>query len=378
MKIVVNKKRAVIAAVNAVSLTGALILSLIGSGAAKSQQYNYAAERWQSSDKNSEYAQISCFLSESAGFTTDSLGSIRSEALSELQTVAIVPEEGKRLCPDAYSATVGNLEVRGDISGFSESEITAVGGDFFLIHNFKLIDGAFFTENDTMQDGAVIDRDLAWALYGSYHVSGMKMTINGSQYYISGVIENVQTDEEKKCSGELPRAYISYDGAANFAAYSGEYGSDGGYESTKFDAITCYEVLMPNPVENFAYKTVEKSMGSYENNVAVVQNTDRFNSSKRVKALKKISSIAVRDNPIAYPYWENASRMVEFRLSYVYMCQRLFLVIPFATLIGLIIIAFRALKRNKKNIFRAFSSFFIKVRNKIKTKGSANTNEQKD
>lgn len=367
MRFNINKRAAALAAANALSLAGFLAFSLIGSSAADSQKYNRAAERWQNGDDSAYYTQVSCFMSESAGFSTDSLGSVRVSLLNALQTISVAPEEGKKLCPDAYSAPVGKAIVSGDIIGRSEAEITAVGGDFFMMHGFELLDGAFFTDDDLMQDGAVIDRSLAWELYGSYEVSGMKLNINGTQYYISGVIEDPETDEEKKCAGELPRAYISYDGASGFASaggYSDAFGMDPDMGGGDFSAITCYEVLMPDPVEGYAYSSVKQAMEGWGDNVSVVQNTGRFDPFKRLKALKKISSAVVRDNEIAYPYWENASRIVQFRLSYIYLCAALCLIIPSLTLIWLAVKAFKALKRNKQRIFRAVSSLFRRIKEK--------------
>lgn len=380
MKFSINKRAAVTAAANVLSLAGFFAFSLTGSAAADSQKYNCAAERWQNGDDSAYYTQISCFMSESAGFSTDSLGSVRLSLLNALQTVSVAPEEGQKLCPDAYSASVGKETVKGDIIGRCEAEIMAVGGDFFMIHDFELLDGAFFTDDDLMQDGAVIDRSLAWELYGSYEVSGMKLSINGTQYYISGVIENPKTDEEKKCAGELPRAYISYDGASGFATSGGgnpdAWGTGSGTGAGGFTAITCYEVLMPDPVEGYAYSSVKQAMEGWGDNVSIIQNTGRFDPFKRLKALKKISSAVVRGNEIAYPYWENASRIVEFRLSYIYLCAALCLIIPAATLIWLAVKAFRTLKRNKQRIFRAVSSLFKRIRDNKRGKNNERQKNQ--
>lgn len=365
MKFKINKKAAVLAAVNILSMAGFLTFSLIGSSAAKSQGYNYAAERWQNDDSDMDYAQMSCFMAESAGFTTESLGQIRSGVLESLKAVSIAPEDGQKLCPDAYSAGLGSASLKGNILGKSEAELTATGGDFFLIHNFKLIDGSFFTDYDIMQDGVVIDRNLAWALFGSSEVTGMNLTINGTQFYVSGVIENPETKEEEKCSGELPRAYISYDGASNLGFSGGDSGfSDGSTVNTAFKKITCYEIIMPDPVENYAYNSVKSLIEGYGRNVSVIQNDGRFNALKRLGKLKNISSTAVRDNEIAYPYWENASRIVQFRLSYVYLCAVFCLVIPAVTAGWFLVKAIAALRRNKKRISRAVLSLFRTIRGK--------------
>ena len=93
MRIRFKKRYIVIAALNAVSLIGTAVLTAVGGSMAGSQSYNYAAERWKG-DSDLDYSQISCFFSDDAGFSTDSLNSVKSQFLSELETVSISPEEG--------------------------------------------------------------------------------------------------------------------------------------------------------------------------------------------------------------------------------------------------------------------------------------------
>ena len=210
MKLKFRKRHVVIAAVNAAAIAGAAVLSIAGSSVASAQKYNYAYERWKGSGKDS-YSQMSCFFNSDAGFTTDTIAGVRGQLLNELKNISVVPKEGQKLCPDAYSAPVGTAAVKCDVTGRSDAQVTAVGGDFFYFRDFTLIDGAFFTDSDIMQDGAVIDRELAWELYGSENVSGMNIYINGVKCYISGVIAAPETDYEKKCIGKTPQAYVSYD-----------------------------------------------------------------------------------------------------------------------------------------------------------------------
>lgn len=380
MKFRIKKRSAVLAAVNLLCIAGAVVITAVGASAAKSQSYNNAAERWQNGDDKTDYAQISCFLPENSAFSSDSLGAVRSGVLSALQTVSIAPEEGKKLCPDAYSARLGSMQVKGDLTGQSEAELTAVGGDFFLIHDFRLLDGSFFSDDDVMQDGAVIDRSLAWELYGSCEISGMKLNINGTQFYISGVIETPQTKEEQKCAGELPRAYISYDAATVLCGGSGDFFNNlpdmGGFAGTSrdFSRITCYEILMPDPVKSYALSSVKKLMESYSDDIEIIQNNGRFSPEKRVKAAKKLSMSGVRKTAVAFPFWENASRIVEFRLSVLYLFRRLLYIIPSVTLIWLIIRGIRVLKQNRNRLKQAL----IQIKNKFARKSAKrSTNEQK-
>ncbi|MDE6783848.1 MAG: ABC transporter permease [Ruminococcus sp.] len=329
-----------VAGVNIISAAVWVILTVAGNSIAESQSYNYGAERW---DESGGSTQISCFFTEDAGFTTDIAGGIRADMLSQLKNISIVPEEGKELIPEAYSTPAGKMTIRCDTTGRSEAEVTAVGGDFFLFRGFTLLDGAYFSSDDIMQDGAVIDRGLAWALYGSYNVAGMNIYINGTKFYIAGVIDNPQTKEEKQTAAEFPRAYISYDGINLIQ------GTESAQESGIMKKITVYECIAPNPVENFAYNAVSEYLkSSYDGKVSVVSNSERFQPSVRAKSFRKLSDYAVADKPVVYPYWENASRIAEFRLSGIYFYRRLTYVIPVLTILWLLFLLYRLIEKTRR------------------------------
>lgn len=363
-------RHVILAAANSAVLITAAVMTAVGGSMAKSQKYNYAAGKW--GGENGNYTQMSCFFSGDSGFSTDSVNGVRSNILSELQTVSVSAEAGKTLVPDAYSASLGICQVTSNTKSRTEADITAVGGDFFLFRDFELLDGVYFTKDDTMQDGAVIDRNLAWALYGSDKISGMDMYINGVKFYIAGVIDLPDTKPEKQCAGKASRAYISYDmadeisrgssGVGKAAGYSGGTGADGGgmpdtAPGAAVEKVTCYECIIPNPVEGFAKNTVKKIFDEqYKGKVSIVSNTERFDPKKRAKAHKKLSSSVVRDNGVIYPYWENASRIVEYKLTRLYHIRKLILLIPLLTLLW---IAFRlvCLWRRKKYGIKKFLSF---------------------
>lgn len=369
MKLKFRKRHVVIAAVNAAAIAGAAVLSIAGSSVASAQKYNYAYERWKGSGKDS-YSQMSCFFNSDAGFTTDTIAGVRGQLLNELKNISVVPEEGQKLCPDAYSAPVGTAAVKCDVTGRSDAQVTAVGGDFFYFRDFTLIDGAFFTDSDIMQDGAVIDRELAWELYGSENVSGMNIYINGVKCYISGVIASPETDYEKKCIGKTPQAYVSYDMAAQIAP---EAGIDG---ETGFTKVTCYECIIPDPVENFGLSKIKSIMKTYGDNVNIIRNDSRFAPSKRAKELKKLPNYAVRNDGIRLPWWENASRMTEFRLTYIYAARRVLFAVPILTLIWLAILAVRSYKRKKPTIKKKLSDTFEKIRLHFRNPQKSNTTEE--
>ena len=106
---------AVIAAVNAAAVAGALILTAAGSSAARSQRYNYAHDRWKNGSKG-DYSQVSCFFSEDAGFDRNEAAGVKSRLMGKLKEAAIEPKETQKLVPDAYSASAGKVTVPGDIA----------------------------------------------------------------------------------------------------------------------------------------------------------------------------------------------------------------------------------------------------------------------
>ena len=338
------------------------------------QQYNYTADIWKNNNKK-DFAQTSVFLAENSGFTTDSLNSVRAELIKELQNVSI-ETDGKNLpYAESYSTQAGTFKIKGDLIGSSEAILTVAGGDFFIFRNFRLIDGSYFNEEDLMQDGAVIDRNLAWALYGSYDVAGMNLYIDGVKFYVSGVIENPETKPEKECYGKLPRIYISYDGASNLSALSERTETTISSSdtiptiSTDFRSITCYETILPNPVENFAYNTIKKQFSEdYKDKCSIVKNSTRFEPSVRSKGFKKIADYAVIKNNINYPYWENASRIVEFKLTFLYFFRKILFIVPALTALWLVILAVIFLKRKKPAVLRAISIFIDRRRRDIKEK----------
>ena len=355
MRFRIKLKYAVIAAVNAAAVAAALVMTAAGSSMAKAQRYNYAADSW--SGHRGGYEQVSCFLAENSGFVKDSVLSVRMQLTQQLSTASVKAEPGKMLFPDAYSAPAGKVFVTGDLTGSSQAQVTAAGGDFFMFRSFQLLSGSYFSDSDLMHDGAVIDRTLAFRLYGSDNVAGMNLFINGQRLLIAGVIDEPATKYERECKGELPDIYVPYEAAASLFS-----GADG----RPFSAVTCYECVLPDPVEDFAYKAMNGIFSSqYEGNAVVVDNSKRFSSSIRTKTLKKLSRSGVRDDPVKLPYWENASRIVEYKLTVLYSLRRAVLIVPAATALWLLILAARTWKRNRNRLLRSAADRLYRLRVKI-------------
>ena len=369
-----------IAAVNAAAVAGALILTAVGNSAAEAQRYNYAHERWKNGGKG-EYSQVSCFFSDDAGFDKNEASGVKARLIEKLKEAAINPNGRQELVPDAYSASAGKATITSDTGKNSEAEITVAGGNFFLFRSFELASGAFFSDDDLMQDGAVIDRQLAWNLYGTDNIAGKYIYINNVRLYVSGVTELPRTDPEERCIGNTPRAYISYY-AAGLIFGSGTTPDENGESSgaaSAFRKITCYECISPEPVEKYVYNTINKDVSErFKGKVSIVNNKERFDPKPRIKALKRLEDSVVRKDAIIYPFWENASRMVEFKLSFIYGGRRLLLAIPFITLIWLIIMAYREFMRKKEKLRKAVGSFVSAKITALRKKNSYGSEENKE
>ena len=352
------------AGLNAVSLAGALVLTIAGHSIAGSLSYNNSALRW---DRSGRSSQVSCFLSDDSGFDTDDVNGLRADLSSALKNIS-GDGEGSMHFTDAYSTPAGTAQIKSDINGKSDAVLTAVGGDFFYFRNFQLLSGAYFSDKDLMQDGAVIDRSLAWALYGSENVAGQNIYINDVKFYIAGVIDDPKSEYEKKTAGSTPRAYISYDGAqqlngsANAASpdYDSTMGNDAPVHTA--DKINCYECIASEPVDNFTYNTLKKYFkSSYSGKFTIVNNTKRFQPAVRAKAYKNLPELAVKKDTVICPYWENASRIADFKLSNIYHRRRIYLVIPAISAVCLLIAAAKAAKKYGLKLISAVNDKITKI-----------------
>ena len=345
MKMVSKKWRILLMLFNVLLVAAAGVISVIGNFMAKTQSYNYTAERW---SKDTDYAQVSCFLEEDSGFDKDKIGTMKYELVTALKEAGSEAEgQGNKPYPEAYSAGIGVHSLKGNRNVKSDADVMAVGGDFFVFHAFELLDGSYLYDDDTMQDGILIDHDLAWTLYGTVEVSGLPVYVGETKFYISGVVETPQTKVEQQCNGTLPKAYITYDGASRLDISSNNLQLDGTdtslANSSRFRKINCYECMLPCPVEKFAYEKVKGFFEeNYKNKYKIVDNTGRFEPSLMYKNHKKLYKYFIDDSSISYPFWENASRIMEYKLSKLYFWQRILLICPIIAAVFMFVKVYRA------------------------------------
>ena len=257
--------------------------------------------RW--SDQG-DVAQVSCFYSDDALMTENSIEEMRYLLSKKLQELAIEPNtEGARLYIDAYSAE-GEISIQSNKKTIQAHAI-GIGGDFFMFHPVKLVSGTYFSGNDLMQDSVILDEEAAWQLFGSNDIAGKTVTIGGLPYRVAGVYVREQGDLETLAGSKDTTVYISYYTLQTLVARP----------------ITCYEVVMPNPVEGFAMDRMLEINISSEETVNMVENSNRFSYFSLYNVWKERAARGMKTDDIVLPFWENLARYKEGQMMEVALWQ---------------------------------------------------------
>ena len=283
----------------------------------KRENETNAAIHWQSGKQR--FAYISVYMSPEENWKESDRDSLTSSLQMSFQENSISNkgsnnnnnDNNKEIIKDCFSCE-GVMEFSSG-KNTANAKVTATGGDFFFFHQPVWLSGFAYSDNDVMKDRAVIDKELAWKLFGGENVAGMPFTINGSTYYVAGVVDISQQEEEKKTYGDMNRAWLPY--SAFCKEYqiqnntSGETGNTTGTgEKTDKIPITCYETVIPNPVQGWALDLMQKSLGAENRKMVITENSKRTDFFYIMDNLKNFFYQTSGTQPVAYPYWENAAR----------------------------------------------------------------------
>lgn len=323
-----SKKTCIILAVNIALLAGMAVCILLMNSTVKQLPAQNTAERW-AGESQVRYAQVSCFLSTSDGLTEEALDSFGDTVNKKLQEASLEATENGNLWTCAYSAK-SKLTVQGDY-GSAEGTAYGIGGNYFLFHPLQLRNGSYITPTDIMDDRVVLDEEMAWKLFGSVNLEGMKVTINNQPFLVAGVIRQESDKYDTQAGSGGPRFYLSYSRLNDIQE----------------TAITCYEIVLPDPISQFAYNIVAENfpLGS---NGEVIENSQRFRASAIHKVAANFAQRTIVSKELAYPYWENAARLAENRLAHLQTATILLSIIPVICLIWLIIKEFIYVKHKFK------------------------------
>lgn len=267
-----------------------------------------AAQRWQAGDLR--YAQVSAFLSISASLTATDVRIVQNGIDTALATESLTAPEGARLWVQAYSAMTTATVTSGHAS--ASVRAIATGGDYFLFHPLTMASGWYYSPDELMEDGILIDRSLAWTLFGSYELTDMPVYVGGWPCRVLGVVETPEGLEGDAYGDEptlwLPwRLYVRLNAAA---------------------AATCYEALVPDPVSGYARGVVTEALNRNDNQCHVVENSARFGLENELTTFVSLNQQVQQTTDIQYPYWENAARVAQTRIGFLYAGAILLLVWP--------------------------------------------------
>ena len=336
------KKRTAFILVNAFLLLTSL-LCFVGSrnisGMLLSQS---AAGRWQG-ESEMKFAQISCFLPTDQQIDEAAVNNFRQVMTSKFKEASLDALSSERLFDDSWS-TYGKVSVSSSL-GSGEVYAYAVGGDFFLFHPLRLRSGNYISADDLMRDRVLLDEETAWLLFGGNDIHGQSFNINGEPFVVAGVVQREDDFATKKAYADGMGIFMSYEAFKKLNADAG---------------IQCYEVVMPESVNGFAYSIASDKfpIGRGE----IVNNSTRFSFSKLLKLSTQYGMRSMQNKGIIYPYWENAARYAEDIAALLTALSLLLAVLP----LGWLLVMFIRLLIYGKNSLE--SSVFPKLKENAEEK----------
>lgn len=332
--------------ISGISLLVGLIIVLVGLKLSKGMVAESMASRW---GDEKDFSQISVYLSELAEYDENSIMGLAYNTEKKLKDDSITAEANARLFIYAYSS-IGKVNITSQTATLSAKAI-GVGGDFFLFHPLDLITGSTFDSQNINNDLIVIDRETAYALFGSIDVVGMSVQINGRPYIVSGVVERDKGRLNKLAGNDESIVYLS------FSSVSGE-----GMH------INMYETLMPNPISNYAKEAVNGFVGVDEKYYEIVENTGRFHFTKLLKKATEYGTRSMNSKGIVYPYWENMARGMEDYLTPLAVLGVILFVIPALCVLYVLLRLWKLRTIHIENIKDYFERLAEKAREQKKKK----------
>lgn len=287
------------------------------------------ASRW-AGQSEERFTQVSCFFEQDEAPTAEQLLQFGQAVDQAMVAASLEAAEGGRLWTYAYSAQDDKINVSGDY-GAADATAFGVAGDYFLFHPLRLLDGSYISAADLMDDRVVLDEELAWRTYGSADLAGLSVTINGTPYLIAGVISREQDRYNSLTYPEIPTIYMSYTAFAKISEAP----------------VSSYQIVLPDPISAFGYNLVKEKfpLGSHGE---AVENSGRFSIGAVAKTLFNYAERTIKDNEIAYPYWENAARLAENHLALLLLLGFLLALFPAASFIYLIVKEIKHVKHHFK------------------------------
>lgn len=303
------------------AITG-LVESIVIKNGTEKYPDQTVAKRW---DPNGKFSHISYFIKQSENFTPidvertcyelksdieAKLVSTSKENLSDVSTNMIVSYMGKSYI---------TLENEGK---YVSVDCYAVGGDFFFFHPVRLVNGTYFSSDDLMHDGIILDENTAWQLFGSNDIVGQQVYYGEKILFVKGVYDRPDDKIHRFAMGSAPEIFVPIE-----LLNSDELPM----------AITCFELCLPNPIDNFAKNLMAEKNIVSEQGGEMIENSKRFEPDNLLAVLKEKKYRSLKDRDIIYPYWEKIARYEEEKLALPSLVRQVTLTLAAVIIIGLIL-----------------------------------------
>ena len=278
-----------------------ILLCVISAKIKRIQDSQQVASHWSS---DGDYAQISVFYTEKSAPRAEQFTQFEDTLEGLYAQEGIAPKENGRLWISAASGT-GNVRL---MTGRGQMTAAAVGivGDFFQFHPQKLLYGSLPLGSESQTNGIVIDEEIAWQLFGGSDVAGMEVMIGGESHVVLGVISRDCDAMEKKAGADVPTVYLSYESLSTHGFTAG---------------LTCYEILLPDPVSDYAKDLVKNGLGVGGGTSELVENSKRYSVTSLFDVVRDFGVRSMKTTGFIYPSWENAARGWEDVLAVVLVWQ---------------------------------------------------------
>lgn len=316
MKVKGSKKSIAIIVLNVLLTAGALCCLLILLRLSKSLTSQQEAQRWQG-ESEQPYAQTTVLAPRDSKLSLQDIYSVRTKLMDKMHEAALDGDEDVELLIDAWS-TKGKVSVYSGY-GSGEASAIAVGGSYFDFHPITLLSGCYISQDDLMQDRVLLDEELAWLLFGGTELQGLSLSINNQNFYVAGVIRREEDFASTRAYTDGMGLYMSYDAYSSIAEDAG---------------ITCYEVVMPQPVKNFARSAVEELFKG--GTQVIIDNSSRFRLPALLRLIGGFAERSIQQSGIEYPYWENAARYLEYYCAVLLLIAMVLLLFPLVSIAVLI------------------------------------------
>jgi len=328
----------------------------------KSNQHaQTAADRW-AGDSGKRYRQVSLFAQGQAQPNGAPSLYIDAERSIDIAAVAVIRENLNtivessasesektqkkkdkkeeapalsKLWTDAYSSEAkGQLfAVIGEKTSETaiETSITGVSGNYSLFHPMEILSGSFLATEVIDAQDIVINEQLAWNMFKSYDVTGLKIIIGSRVYSIVGVVRESASASDLLAGSDKARAYIYFEELANLI-------QGGGTESgiplpgnnnaaagetdplTQDDlAIMCYEAVLPDQISGIAENDLKSSVAAYNDSVKnflIISNTGRFGLLRLADGVFPVGGNTAAQSKFTYPTSELSARIAESLLVF--------------------------------------------------------------